>query len=324
VSVRSAVTGTWAPAVWTVLALAVAVLAAVLTGGLTATPLSVLAGVAATRAGADVAGVACVGLGLAATLLPLGHSRPPRELPGVLATTDRATVAAAGAWLAIVVLGLAFRTAEAFGRPVSGVGVAQVAAFTTQVAAGRGILLTAACAVATGACAAARLVRPDAVAPRIVLVCALLGVLTPAVTGHAGTAPDHQLAVVTVALHVAGAALWVGGLAAVLLLAAPRPRLLDAVLPRFSTLAGGCLAAVAISGVLNAALRLPSAAALVTSGYGLLVIAKAVCVTGLAGLGGLARRRLREGRLPVLRWAGAEVALMAVTLGLAAALTQAA
>jgi copper resistance protein D len=324
VNVRSAVTGTGAPAVWAVLALAVAVAAAALTGGPTATPLPVLVAVAATRAGADVAGIACVGLGLAATLLPLGHPRPPRELPGVLATTDRATVAAAGGWLAFVGLGLVFRTAEAFGRPVSGIDVGQVAAFATQVAAGRGILLTAACAVATAGCAVTRLVRPDAVAPRIVLVCALLGVLTPAVTGHAGTSPDHQLAVVTVALHVAGAALWVGGLAAVLLLAAPRPRLREAVLPRFSTLAGGCLAAVAVSGVLNAALRLPSAAALVTSGYGLLVIAKAVCVTGLAGLGGLARRRLRQGRMPVLRWAGVEVALMAVTLGLAAALTQAA
>ena len=42
----------------------------------------------------------------------------------------------------------------------------------------------------------------------------------------------------------------------------------------------------------------------------------------VAGLGGLARQRLRAGRLPVLRWAGVEVALMAVTTGLAAALTQ--
>ena len=42
----------------------------------------------------------------------------------------------------------------------------------------------------------------------------------------------------------------------------------------------------------------------------------------LAGLGGLARRRLAAGRSPVLRWAGYEVALMAVTLGLAAVLSQ--
>ena len=46
------------------------------------------------------------------------------------------------------------------------------------------------------------------------------------------------------------------------------------------------------------------------------------CLVLLGGLGGLARRRLHAGRMPVLRWAGIEVALMAVTLGLAAALTQ--
>jgi putative copper resistance protein D len=155
-----------------------------------------------------------------------------------------------------------------------------------------------------------------------VLVAALLGSLAPALTGHAGTAADHQLAAVTVALHVAAAALWVGGLAAVLVVAAPRPRLLATVLPRFSTLAGGCLLCVVVSGVLNAVLRIPSSAALVTTGYGGLVLAKSVCVVVLGGLGYLARRRLATGRLPVLRWAGVEVTLMAVTIGLAAALTQ--
>jgi putative copper resistance protein D len=157
---------------------------------------------------------------------------------------------------------------------------------------------------------------------RVVLVAALLGALTPAVTGHAGTSADHELAVVTVALHVAAAALWVGGLGAVVVVAGPRRRLLDAVLPRFSTLAGGCIACVVVSGVLNAVLRVSSVGALVTTGYGWLVLAKSVCVVALGGLGWLARRRLAARRLPVLRWAGIEVAVMAVTIGLAAALTQ--
>jgi copper resistance protein D len=47
-----------------------------------------------------------------------------------------------------------------------------------------------------------------------------------------------------------------------------------------------------------------------------------VCAVALSGLGWLARRRLAARRLPVLRWAGVEVAVMAVTIGLAAALTQ--
>jgi putative copper resistance protein D len=42
----------------------------------------------------------------------------------------------------------------------------------------------------------------------------------------------------------------------------------------------------------------------------------------LGGLGLLTRRRMAAGRMPVLRWAGIEIVLMAVTLGLAAALSQ--
>jgi putative copper resistance protein D len=79
---------------------------------------------------------------------------------------------------------------------------------------------------------------------------------------------------------------------------------------------------VTITGLLNAWLRLESWSALFTTGYGALVIAKTVCLVLLALLGGLARQRLAAGRTPVLRWAGWEVAVMAVTLGLAATLSQ--
>ncbi len=312
------------PAGWVVLAVGTASAAAVLAGGLAATALPVLLGATITRAAADAAAVACVGLALVATLLPLGHARPPRELRGVLRGVDRATVATAGGWLVLVLLGIGFRAAEAYGRPMSGLGATELRTFAFTLAAGRGLLLAAGCAAAVLVCAALRTRDPGRVPQRVVLVAALLGALTPAVTGHAGTAADHQLAVVTVALHVAAAALWVGGLGAVLVVAAPRPRLLDAVLPRFSTLAGACLACVVVSGVLNAVLRVSSFTALITTGYGRLVLAKAACVVVLGGLGYLARRRLASRRLPVLRWAGVEVVLMAVTIGLAAALTQSA
>jgi putative copper resistance protein D len=132
------------------------------------------------------------------------------------------------------------------------------------------------------------------------------------------------VAVTTVALHVAAASLWVGGLGAILVLLGRRRRLLQTVLPRFSTLAGFCLATVTVSGVLTAQVRLGSWAALFLTAYGSLVIAKTVALGLLGVLGLLTRRRMATGRMPVLRWAGAEVALMAVTLGLAAALSQAA
>jgi predicted lipoprotein with Yx(FWY)xxD motif len=74
--------------------------------------------------------------------------------------------------------------------------------------------------------------------------------------------------------------------------------------------------------VLNAVTRLDAWTDLFGTGYGWLVVAKTVLLVALAGLGGLARRRLRAGRTPVLRWAGLEVTVMALTIGVAAALSQ--
>jgi putative copper resistance protein D len=308
-------------ALWAGLAVGAAVLASVLAGALAGASLPVVLGTAVTRAGLAVAGVACVGLALLSAFLPASTDR---EGAVVRRRADRAMLGVAGAWLALALLSVAFRAADAFGRPVTALTADQMLRWATELAAGRGMVLTAGCAAVVVGCALVRLRDPKRLAVRIPLVAALLGTLTPAVTGHASSAPDHQLAVVTAALHVGAAALWVGGLGAVLALAAPRRTLLDAVLPRFSLLATGCVIVVAVTGLLNAQVRLESWAALLTTGYGQLVVAKAVALVLVAALGGLTRRRLATGRMPVLRWAGLEVSLMAVTLGLAAALTQAA
>jgi putative copper resistance protein D len=228
----------------------------------------------------------------------------------------------AGFWLVTALISILFRAADGYGRPVGSLGAGDVTLWATRLAAGRGLVLTVLCAAAVFGCVVARLRKPDAVPPRVLLVVALLGTLTPAVTGHTGSSPDHQLAVVMVALHVGAAALWVGGLGTTLVLVARHGLLLERALPRFSRIATAALVMLTITGVVNAFLRLPSLGDLLTSGYGQLVVAKTLCLAILAALGGLARRRLRSGTLPVLRWAGLEVALMAVTIGLAAALSQ--
>lgn len=313
------------PLAWAGLAVGVSIGAAVLSGALAGATVPVLVGTTVTRAGMDVAGVACVGLTLLATLLPHPRALPGaavRDLNRVRDTADRALVPLAGIWLVLVLVGIMFRIAEAFARPVTGVTGGEVMAWATELAAGRGMVLTAGCAAVVLGCAAARLRDRALVQERIPMVAALLGLITPAVTGHSGSLPDHQLAIMTVGAHVGAAALWVGGLGALLALAARHRPLLDAVLPRFSRLAGICVGTLLLTGVLSAQFRLESWAALVTTGYGWLVVAKSGCLVVLACLGGLARRRLAAGRTPVLRWAGFETALMAATLGLAAALTQ--
>jgi copper resistance protein D len=314
------------PVGWAGNAVGVAFLASVLSGALAGSALPVLVGTSVTRSGMDVTGVACTGLTLLHLLLPGAAIVPGsalRDLRRIHTVADRALVVLAGAWLVLVLVGLAFRTADAFGRPVTQLSAGEVGRWVGELAAGRGMALTAGCAAVVLGCAVVRLRDPDLVQVRIPLIAALLGLITPAVTGHAGSAPDHQLAVMTIGVHVGAAALWVGGLAAVLVLVARHRLLLDAVLPRFSRAAGWCIGALTVTGVLSAALRLGSWTALFGTGYGALVLAKTVCLVLLAWLGGLARRRLNAGHAPVLRWAGFEVALMAVTLGLAAALTQA-
>jgi copper resistance protein D len=308
------------PALWAVLALATTVVAAVLAGALASTTLPALLGTGLTRAGADVAGITCVGLALVGLFLPVGAPEANR----VRRRADRALVVVGGAWVVLALLGIAFRAADGYGRPVTSLTGPDVLVWTTNLAAGRGALLTVACAAAVLGCAVGRLRDPGLVPGRIVLVIALLGMLTPGVTGHASSSASHEVAVTTVALHVAAASLWVGGLAAILVLLGRRRELLVTALPRFSTLAGACLAVVTVSGVLTAQVRLGSWAALFFTGYGALVIAKAVALVLIGGLGLLTRRRMAAGRTPVLRWAGIEVTLMAVTLGLAAALSQAA
>ncbi|HEY0638773.1 MAG TPA: CopD family protein, partial [Pseudonocardiaceae bacterium] len=156
-------------------------------------------------------------------------------------------------------------------------------------------------------------------------VVALLGLLPGPLTGHAASAPAHAVAVVSVAVHAAAAAAWVGGLGVLLTLAATRRTLLAYALPRFSPVAAAALAAVAVSGVVTAAARLGSVDALLDTGYGRVVLAKAAVLAVLGALGALVRRRVlpavRTHRAAPLALLGTELTLMAVALGLAAALT---
>ncbi|GJF02200.1 MULTISPECIES: copper resistance D family protein [Pseudonocardia] len=318
---RSGSTSRLLPVLWAGLAVAVAVVAGVLADALSSSTFPLRIATEVTRSAMDVAGIACVGMGLLSALLRTtgvaerDHETLDRRL-------DRSIVVVGGVWVVVVLCDIAFRAADAYDVPVGALGGGELVHWATSLASGRGLVLTAACVLVVVGCATARLLRADAVPPRAALVAALLGLLTPAVTGHAGTASDHELAVIMSALHVAAASAWVGGLGAVLVFLGGRRALLDPVLPRFSRLATFCIVGVGVTGVLNALLRLPGLGALFTTGYGWLVVAKVVLLAVLAVLGNAARVRLATGRLPVLRWAAVEVTVMAMAIGVAAALTQ--
>jgi putative copper resistance protein D len=297
--------------------------------GVATLPGATAVGVAVTRTAMVVAGVVVVGLAVLEVLLPPGD----RRAAPVLERTVPAALAAAGGWLAAVLLAIVFGAANAFARPVTGVESAELVTWSTQLGAGQGMLLVACATALVVGCTAVRARRPGLVPPRVVLAVALFAIITPAVTGHAGATHEYQLvSVIGVGFHVAAAAAWVGGLGAILVLVAPRRGLLVAVLPRFSRMAAVCIAAVAATGVLTAVVRLPPALEhvrweagvqlLLATGWGQLLVAKTAALGVIGCLGWLTRRRMAASRTPLLLWAGYEVALMAVALGLAAALTQ--
>ncbi len=159
--------------------------------------------------------------------------------------------------------------------------------------------------------------------PWVLLVAAVLAVLPPAYAGHSASAVDHDFAVSSLLVHLAGVTLWVGGLFG--LVAFMRAAPVRAV-ERFSALALWCYVAVALSGLLNASVRLARLEFLWTSEYGILVLLKLAAVVALGWFGVRHRTRtiaaLTTTKAPFLKLAAGELALMGATMGLAVALSR--
>lgn len=201
-----------------------------------------------------------------------------------------------------------------------------LATFLTQLPYGRSwLILVLVGALLTVVCFAAR----NVTLLGIVTVVAALG-LVPFVsdTGHSSGTANHAAAVTAIWLHIVFAAVWVGGLLALVVL---RPRLdadrLARILPRYSTIALVCFLVVAVSGYASAAIRVGDWPSLLTP-YGLLVLAKVAALGALGVFGAVQRRaivgRLAAGRGPRWFWllVVAEVAFMGVASGVAAALAR--
>jgi copper transport protein len=126
-----------------------------------------------------------------------------------------------------------------------------------------------------------------------------------ALDGHARTDPRPGLAVAALAAHLLAAGVWVGGLGALVVLAAPGwqglrakgpARLLGQLLPRFSRLAVVAVAVVVGTGVIATVGQLSSVWDLWRNAYGLVLLAKLTLV-GLALVMGREHRFVLPGRL---------------------------
>jgi putative copper resistance protein D len=159
-----------------------------------------------------------------------------------------------------------------------------------------------------------------------VLVVAIAALLPSALTGHAGHHNYSDVAVVALAVHIAAASLWVGGLLALVVHLRAFPDQLQHTVPRFSAAALFCVIAVGVSGVVESAVMLDDWAALWGTNRGHLIIAKVLALVVLGGIGYWHRRRTMgpaaSGRfMPLLRLAAGEMVLMGVTVGIAVVLS---
>ncbi len=131
-------------------------------------------------------------------------------------------------------------------------------------------------------------------APETAGLAAVAGgvVLTTAAVGHPVAGPLPVFATAVTAVHVAATVLWLGGLAA-LLTGLVRPGAdageLAGALPRWSRLASGSVAALVVTGVVQSVREVGSPAALVSTTYGWVLLAKLALVLLLLAAAGVSR-----------------------------------
>ena len=239
---------------------------------------------------ANVAGIATVGLLLAAVLLV---PSPRGELTGMCLRASRAAGWTALVWAVAPLLLVVLTVSDIFAVPLrEAFSVPLLSEFVRETSTGQSLVVQSALALVV--CVLSRwtlTVREGA----LLLGLAVATLVPPLLTGHSASAGYHHLATVSLLLHVVGASLWIGGLLALgWISVAGSRRLPDGVL-RFSTLAAWCLATVVASGVVNAAIRLGGVSELFTTAYGGLVMVKVAAAAGLGLLGWTHRRRIVPG-----------------------------
>jgi copper transport protein len=265
-----------------------------------------------------------------------GQPRAMADLRERIRSTQVFTAAAvlmlAGGWVALTrqgseVAGVSFWEAFDHRGPVA--SAIQATRFGREF--GRGIDLAAIfCICAAAAFAMVRRSRLGAAA--LTLPAIALGVWTIVVPGYSGHAGDPGRGVLTIAVdaaHVAAAAVWIGGLAQLVLVVPhatrgladqARGRVRRTVLGRFSTAALGSVIVVSVTGVGRALWEVGTVSQVWSTGYGRALVVKTVLLGGLVALGYRNRNALdRFGE--VRRRAVGELALLAGVLAAVSVLT---
>ncbi len=274
------------------------------------------------RAVGEIAAATAVGALLFATFLV-----PPQE-SGVLDAAGyrslRLATVASGVWAVCAALLVPLTISDVSGNPLrehlNPVEIWRVTAAVDTASAWR---WTAGLALVVTV--VARSVLRWAWTP-VLFALSLLTLVPLALTGHSAAGGSHDLATNSLLIHLVAAALWSGGLLALLAHGMRRGEHTDLAARRFSAVALWCFIAMLFSGIINALVRIAPGDLFSTS-YGMLVLAKAVALAALGGLGWQQRRsavaalqRDPDARTPLIRLSTVEALLFAVTFGIAVGL----
>ena len=266
----------------------------------------------------EMAGVAVVGLLFARCFL-LGPDAPPAHRHLNAMATRWGWV-----WVVSTVVWIVFTISELSGLPVTELpGHLDVVGIVLGV---NRILAE----VATLWVALAVALFADRLSSRAstgaMLLVATAALLPSALTGHAGHHNYSEVAVVSLGAHLIAAAVWVGGLLALVVHLRGYPDQLRVAVPRFSAVALCCVLAVGLSGVVESVVLLEEWNALLDTERGHLMIAKAAALAVLVVIGFWHRQRTvgpaSDGRLrPLLQLAAGELVVMGATIGIAVVLS---
>ena len=283
----------------------------------------------AARLVADLSAVLTVGLLLAGTLL---LPAPGGELAGLALRASRSASWFALVWSVAVLVHGVFQTSDLLGVPVSDLTVNALTSYLFDTSQGKATLWQAGLALLVAIGSRWALRSGEAT---WVFLLAVVALTPPALTGHSASAGSHNLAIVSLLVHIVAASLWVGGLAGLTWIAIRGSRRLGPAVTRFSALALWCVAFLTVSGVVNAGVRM-GWDDLFTTAYGGLVVTKATALVVLAGIGWLHRRTTvprfeaagSDGgqqtsiRRPFVSLAVVELAIMGATIAVAVALSR--
>ncbi len=160
----------------------------------------------------------------------------------------------------------------------------------------------------------------------VLLAGSLVTLLPLALSGHSSSGGAHDVATNSLLIHLIAGVVWAGGLMALWALAVRGGEHLDVAARRFSAIALWCFAAMALSGIVNALVRVRPGELFSTT-YGWLLLGKAAALLVLGVLGLLQRRRSVRAladdpaaRRPLIQLALVESMVFGVTFGLAVAL----